>query len=145
MKKHPDMEQVSTYHVGFNREKSYLATKDAIAANPDIDFIFSCSTDIALGVIDAVKELGKSEQIITNGWGGGASELEAIEKKELAFTIMRMNDDNGVAMAEAILLDSMGKREQVPLIYSGSMVIVDQETGENSILDLKKRAFRYSD
>ncbi|MBE7637305.1 substrate-binding domain-containing protein [Sneathiella sp. P13V-1] len=144
MRAHPEMIQLTTYHVGFNREKAYLATKDVLTAHPDIDFVFSCSTDIAFGAIDAIKEAGKQDRVITNGWGGGSAELQAIEDKELAFTIMRMNDDNGVAMAEAIVMDINKLGEKVPVIYSGSMVIVDQKTSVNRIMELKTRAFRYS-
>ncbi|MBL6432237.1 MAG: hypothetical protein HPM95_18600 [Alphaproteobacteria bacterium] len=35
-----------------------------------MDFIYSCSTDIALGVIDAIETLGLQGQVHTNGWGG---------------------------------------------------------------------------
>ncbi len=145
MAEHENMELVSSYHVGFNREKAYLATKDVLKTSGKLDFIFSCSTDIALGVVDALKETGRLGQVITNGWGGGDSELLAIEKGELEFTVMRMNDDNGVAMAEAIILDSIGKGAELPTVYSGSMIIVDQTTTQRQISDLRQRAFRYSE
>ena len=42
---------------------------------------------------------------LINGWGGGSAELEAIERGDLDVTVMRMNDDTGIAMAEAIKWD----------------------------------------
>lgn len=108
----------------------------------NIDFIYNCSTDIAIGASEALDELQLQEKIITNGWGGGSAELEMIENKKLDVTVMRMNDDNGVAMAEAIKFDLL--EEETPLIYSGKFEIVDTSTSKEHILDLKNRAFRYS-
>lgn len=145
MAEHERMQLVSTYHVGFNREKAYEATKDLLKTSGNLGFIFSCSTDIAHGVTDALKELGQLGKVITNGWGGGDSELLAIQDGDLEFTVMRMNDDNGVAMAEAIVLDSLNMGDQLPTVYAGSMVIVDQSDNQKQILELRKRAFRYSE
>lgn len=144
MKKHPELKLKASYYVGFNREKAYLATLDILENHSQIKFIFSSSTDIALGVIDALKEKNMLGKIMTNGWGGGASELEAIRKGELDFTVMRMNDDNGVAMAEAIYLDQSNRRNEVPVIFSGDILIVRKGMEDAEIKELEKRAFRYS-
>lgn len=107
-----------------------------------IDFIYNCSTDISIGASEALDELKYQNKIIINGWGGGTAELEMIEHKKLDVTVMRMNDDNGVAMAEAIKLDLL--HQKVPLIYSGQFEIVDTTTSKERIEALKQRAFRYS-
>lgn len=108
----------------------------------DIDFIYNCSTDIAIGASEALDALKLQNKIIINGWGGGSGELDLLENKKLDVTVMRMNDDNGVAMAEAIKLDLL--HQKVPLIYSGKFEIVDTSTSKEHIEELKKRAFRYS-
>ena len=115
-----------------------------ILLNPQIQFIYASSTDIALGAIQALKETNKLGKVMINGWGGGSPELEAILKGEMDVTVMRMNDDNGVAMAEAIRLDVEGKTNQVPTIYSGEMVIVELGITKKALEKLVKRAFRYS-
>lgn len=56
---------------------------------------------------------------------------------------MRMNDDTGVAMAEAIKMDLEDK--PVPTVYSGDFEIVTSQDSEERIQELKLRAFRYSD
>jgi len=61
-----------------------------------------------------------------------------------SLTVMRMNDDNGVAMAEAIRLDIESKLPTTPVVFSGEMVIVRQGTQESEILKLERKAFRYS-
>lgn len=145
MATHPDMDLKASYYVNFDRKKSYEAAIQVLKDHPDLDFIYSCSTDIALGVIDAVKELDLEDKVTTNGWGGGSAELEAISEGSLEFTVMRINDDNGVAMAEAIRLDLQDQAAQVPTIYSGDFELVDQHTSLEQLQDLKNRAFRYSD
>lgn len=144
MQDHGNSTLVASYYVNFDRERAYLATKDLLSRHDDIDLIYACSTDIALGVVDALKELGRLDDILVNGWGGGTPELEAIEADELDFTVMRMNDDNGVAMAEAIRMDLMGDGASVPTVYSGDFRLVDRSTSPAELDQLKAYAFRYS-
>ena len=144
MNKNENMELTASYYVNFDRTRSYNAAKELLAQDPDLDFIYACSTDIALGVIDAIEELGLRDKVLVNGWGGGSTELEALRKGALAFSVMRMNDDNGVAMAEAISLDLQGRPEAVPTVYSGDIVKIDRNMTEQELRDLESRAFRYS-
>lgn len=81
---------------------------------------------------------------MVNGWGGGSAELAAMQKQDLNFTVMRMNDDNGVAMADAIILDRNGQSSAVPQIYSGKIVLITKEQSMDVINSMKKQAFRYS-
>jgi len=130
------------YFTGFDRTKAKLAALQVFKDHPDIDFIYSCSTDIALGVLDAIKQSNKIN-VMTNGWGGGSTELAAIEDGSLDMTLMRMNDDNGVAMADAILNDLSNK--PTPTIYSGDIILVNKSMRKSEIEHLKLNAFRYSD
>ena len=58
---------------------------------------------------------------------------------------MRMNDDNGVAMADAIYMDLLGQTDGVPTVYSGEFMMVNQSTSQTELEDYIERAFRYSD
>ncbi len=135
---------VSEYYTDGNRKKAYEDTLKILETHPDIDFIHACSTDIAFGVLDALKEKKQHNNVLVNGWGGGANELKSIVNGGLHFTVMRMNDDNGVAMAEAIRLDLGAKPLLNPIIYSGDMILVRQGMSMEQIMAFKKRAFRYS-
>ena len=46
MSKHQGMSLKASYYVNFDRNKSYLAAKQVISDHPDLDFIYSSSTDI---------------------------------------------------------------------------------------------------
>lgn len=139
-----DFKLVSEYYTGGNRKTAYQTTLKILNSHPDIDFIHACSTDIAFGVLDAVTEKKMQNKVIVNGWGGGSNELKSLLNQDLNFTVMRMNDDNGVAMAEAIRLDIESKLKQTPIIYSGDMIIVRQGMSKEEIIKFQKRAFRYS-
>lgn len=132
----------SAYYTKATKASGYDATKASLSKYPDVEFIYACSTDVALGAVDALKELGRDDVMI-NGWGGGSAELKAIENGDLDITVMRMNDDTGIAMAEAIKWDLEGK--SVPTVYSGDFEVVTQSDSAERINALKKRAFRYSD
>ncbi len=142
---HPAISQVASYYTDGNRKLSRDAVRRTLNEEKDLSFIFASSTDIALGAADALSEAGLKGKVMLNGWGGGAAELAALQHGALDVTVMRMNDDNGVAMAEAIRLDLQGLSEQVPHIYSGDIQLINRETPPEEIKALKARAFRYSE
>lgn len=140
--KYPDVIEVGTYYTDNNKEKSYQATLNAVQKDPDLKMIFACSTDIALGALQALRETDRLD-ILLNGWGGGDAELKAL-KQGLDLTIMRINDDNGIAMAEAIKLDQLNQGARIPDIFSGDMALLDNRTSGSEINRLKQKAFRLS-
>ncbi|RXJ91885.1 sugar ABC transporter substrate-binding protein [Arcobacter sp. CECT 8983] len=144
IRKNSNLILTDEYYTDLNKEKAKNATLDLLDRSSDIKFIYACTTDIALGAIEALKEKNLLGKIKINGWGGGSSELEAIEKAELDITVMRMNDDNGVAMAEAVKLDILKQPYKVPTIYSGNFAIVKKGIKKEELEKLKNRAFRYT-
>ncbi len=138
----PQMELLCIYKTEGQKERAKIAVMDALNTYDTIDFFYSCATDITMGAIEALKETN-NERVVVNGWGGGSSELDALRRNEIVATVMRMNDDTGVAMAEAISLDLQGRTADIPVVYSGSFKLVTQETIEQ-IDELKSMAFRYS-
>ncbi|MGR5117620.1 autoinducer 2-binding periplasmic protein LuxP [Vibrio astriarenae] len=141
MSRDGDYNLISSYYTDASRESGYHATLNILKQNEDIDFIYACSTDVALGAVDALKETGRTDVFI-NGWGGGTAELEALEKNDLDVTVMRMNDDTGIAMAEAIKWDLQG--EPVPTVYSGGFKLITSDADAKEVQSLKQKAFRYS-
>ena len=133
----------ASYYTDGQIERAKAATTSMLEEG-DPDFFYACSTDVALGAIMALREKGLDGKVVVNGWGGGSAELAAIARGELAATVMRMNDDNGVAMAEIVRLALIEKKEQIPVLYSGSFTLVTSETPAETVEKLKRRAFRYS-
>jgi len=144
MQASPEIELVASYYTDYNRKRAFNATLEILQEFPDLKFIYAGSTDISLGVIDALKKTGKLGTILVNGWGGGSSELEAIASGDMDVTVMRMNDDNGVAMADAIRLDLKGQNDQRGLIFSGEFSLIEKGIDPVVLENLSRRAFRYS-
>lgn len=141
---HSQLTLSSVYHTGISRKAALAAARQAIGDDPGISFIYAGATDIAFGAMEAVAGAGLGNKIMVNGWGGGNRELAAVKAGRMAFTVMRLNDDNGVAMADAIALDLQGKGKQVPTIFSGDFELVETGVSDHRLQELRKRAFRFS-
>ncbi|WP_434341003.1 substrate-binding domain-containing protein [Motilimonas cestriensis] len=138
------LRMVQSYYTQASRQSAYRSAINILTQHPQVKFIYACATDLALGVLDAIREKGLADKVMVNGWGGGEQELTALQQGKLDVTIMRMNDDNGVAMTEAIKLDIAGKSAMVPQVYSGDFALVTKKTSQQELDKLKAIAFRYS-
>ncbi len=133
---------LGAYYTDGQRENAREATVKLLKTGK-LDFIYACATDVALGAVDGLRDAGV-ENIMVNGWGGGSAELAALENGSLEVTVMRMNDDNGVAMAEAIKMTLLNKEDTIPTVYSGEFSLLTRDSSREQIKQLKKQAFRYS-
>ena len=134
----------ASFYTDGKREKAKAATFSRLVKIEDLKFIYACATDVAFGAVEGLAEGGMTGKVVVNGWGGGDAELAALAAGDIDVTVMRMNDDNGVAMAEAIHLELAGRQKEVPTIFSGEFVLVTQESSPEKLNELKRRAFRYS-
>lgn len=138
-----DFTMLSHAHTKATHGSARYFTRSLLSLHPEVDFIYASSTDIALGTSTELKSMGRDD-IKVNGWGGGSEELIALTRGELAVTVMRMNDDSGVAMAEAVKLSLENKEHAIPLVYSGEFKLLTSETSIEQVAEFKKQAFRYS-
>lgn len=141
--KYPEVTQVGAYYTDGNRANAYQATLRSLQKNPDLKMIFACSTDIALGALQALRENDRLD-ILLNGWGGGDAELQALQQQGLDLTVMRINDDNGIAMAEAIKLDQQNQPQRIPHIFPGDIELLEKGLSRSKINRLQQHAFRLS-
>lgn len=122
---------VASYYTDSSREGGKQAALGLLEEHPELDYIYACSTDVALGVLDALA-LNKLEQPPSvNGWGGGPEEVDELRRGRLDVVLMRMNDDSAIAMAEAIKRDL--ENRPVPQIYSGTFVVLDRSMTDAQI------------
>ncbi|MGM0520446.1 MAG: substrate-binding domain-containing protein, partial [Campylobacterota bacterium] len=143
--KNSNLQLAHEYFTKVIKENAKKATVDLLKIDDDIEFIYACRTNVAFGVVEALEQEGYLGKIKVNGWGGGANEIELMRDNKIDLTVMRMNDENAIAMAEAIKLDLENKTDKVPTIYSGSFELITNKSDEKRIEEFKKRAFRYSD
>jgi autoinducer 2-binding protein LuxP len=131
-------------YANWARDLGYNATLDIVGAFPRVDHIHIVSTAMAIGAVEALDEMGRAGQILINGWGGGAEEQIHLLEGNLHATVMRMQDDWGVALAEIIKFHLEGRRDQIPLAISGEMQLVDDTFTKADIDKILEYAFRYS-
>lgn len=144
LRKRSRIQRLAAYYTDAKPEKVEGATRNLLSGEPRPDFLFACSTDVALQASRVIEEVGLLGEVAINGWGGGSNELQALVSGKLDVTVMRMNDDNGVAMAEAIRLDREGRAGEIPTVFSGEMVLVEKGISPEALAELEARAFRYS-
>jgi autoinducer 2-binding protein LuxP len=141
---HTNFELKNQYYTDGQRQQGYAAVKKALADYPDLKFVYACATDIAHGAVDAIQEAGLEGKVFVNGWGGGSSELAQISNGALRVTVMRMNDENGVAMAEAIKLDLDGQKQKIPRIFAGRLMLIHPGVSADALRQYTAEAFHYS-
>ena len=137
---YPDIETVMGPYTDFDRAKAYDAAQNMLAAHPDIDLIYGMSTTIGLGAAQVVRQMGKSDEIATMGFGGTGDEIIAMNEGWLTASVLRPIDDSGVAVADAFVAHSKG--EEVPLVWGGSFIMVDRWTDADEILEYANRYSR---
>lgn len=141
--KYPDITQVAAYYTQGNRDKAYQATLRTLQQHPNLKMIFANSTDVALGALQALREINRLD-VLLNGWGGGETELMELQAQGLDVTVMRINDDNGIAMAEAIKLDQQSQTARIPHIFAGDIKLLTKGQLQADTNQLKQQSFRLS-
>jgi len=132
-------------HYGdFQREGGFNGAQQIIQAYPEVTLLHNANTAMAMGAISAVQAADAGEKVQVTAWGGTGDELEALRNGELVATPMRMSDDVGVAMAEAIRADIEGRTDDIPLVFLGRIDIVSSASGPDVVDAFEKEAFRYT-
>ena len=144
IKNNSSLKLIHEYYTFVDIKKAKTATLDLIKRSPNIKFIYATTTDIAMGVIEALKEKNLLGKILVNGWGGGSNEISAIKKSHMDLTVMRMNDETSIVMAEAIKLDLLNRTKEVPIVFSGTFRLIEKNIDSKLLKSYEKEAFRYS-
>ncbi|MDZ7603074.1 MAG: substrate-binding domain-containing protein [Hoeflea sp.] len=132
-------------HYGeYTREGGFDGTNRILQAYPEVTLIHNANTAMAMGGMEAISAASKHGDIISTGWGGTGLELEAIRRKELDVTPMRMGDDVGAATAEAIKYHLEGREAELPFVFLGRILIAHDGMSVEEIDALEQEAFRFS-
>ncbi|MGY6697140.1 MAG: substrate-binding domain-containing protein [Roseinatronobacter sp.] len=137
-----NMELIAGFEANGDRELAFTGANAILSRHPDIKMLHSGSTAVALGALAAATERGVLDDLIINGWGGGADELASIIDGGLKVTAFRVNDDWGVAVAEAIRSHLEG--EDVPLVLAATIKTIDYRMSAEEVQAETDYAFRYS-
>jgi autoinducer 2-binding protein LuxP len=124
-----------------NKYSAFEATKILLKDSPP-DFIFSCSQNISEGVVAALQSEGFGSQIQTNAWGLSANGIADLESRKIKVSVLFMQDDLSIAVAEAIKLDLEGRN--MPTLYVANSTLLPAELDSESLRLMIQQAHHYS-
>ncbi|NLD60473.1 MAG: sugar ABC transporter substrate-binding protein [Clostridiales bacterium] len=128
---YPGIEVVATQPGDWVRELGMNAAMDMLQAHPEISVIYGLSDEMALGAVQAIKQLGRDD-IIVVGLDGNPNAFESVKAGELTATL----DCGPVAIgANAILaiVEALEGVERTEKIIEAETTVVDITLVDNYI------------
>lgn len=90
------VEIVTEQTANWEMDQGYEVTQKILRAHPEISFL-SCGNDgMALGAVQAVKEVGKTDTIMIFGYDAVPAALDAIEEGEMVATVAQFPAEMGI-------------------------------------------------
>lgn len=78
---YPDVQMIEVSASGFTQEAGLSMATDMLVANPQIDAVFSIDDEPSLGILQAVKDAGRTDVKYISGGGGAQSWYSKIQKE----------------------------------------------------------------
>lgn len=107
----------------WDREKAMGIATDMLTAHPDLQGIYGANDDVAMGVVQAVKAAGRTNDVVVTGHNGTCEALGSVLKGDLDFTVMLFSKPIGALMVDTAL--KALNKEQVPEKIAGPSFGVD--------------------
>lgn len=125
-------ELVGIQPADYNREKAMNIMQNMLASGQKIDVVHVGNEDMAMGVIQVLKDAGKLNnpiKVVSNN--GSPDGLEAIQKGDLAFTISTSPGVEGLVVFEALYRHLQGK--PVPDKVMIPMTFIDKTNVDKAV------------
>lgn len=123
---HPSIEVVGIGNGGWDRHKAYLLAYDMIKQNENLDVIYAHDSNMAMGAIEAVEQLGKSGKIKVTGIGEGEEYLEAVRDNRLYGLITQSIPYEGEQSVRCAVAAARGE-ELRPWYKTPSSIMIKEE------------------
>lgn len=120
---HPNIEIVDIQYGGGDQLQSTEITKAILTAHPDLKGVFGANEGSAIGVLNAVKETGRSEVVII-GYDSGAAQKAAIMDGSMAGAITQNPVGIGYETVKAAVMAAKG--ETVPKLIDTGFYYYDK-------------------
>lgn len=108
--KYPNIEIVNIDYGGGDHQKSTDIAKAVIQANPELKGYFGANEGSIIGVLNAVKELGKEGQIVVIGYDAGKQQKDAVRSGAEAGAITQNPVGIGYKCVEAAVKAIKGEK-----------------------------------
>ncbi len=124
------------------RQRAFDAAESIMAAHPDLDMLVGLCSANAMGAAPAVGAMNPEVQVI--GFGGTPDEVDAMLQGRMAGSVFRLIDDAGVAAAHAIQLHLEGREDEIPRVFTGEYVMIDDTWTQERVDEINIYAERYT-
>jgi ribose transport system substrate-binding protein len=75
-----DIKVLDMKHANWNRDQAYEVMQDYLSRFPQIDAVWASDDDMALGVIEAVRQAGREDQLFILGGAGMKQMIERVQQ-----------------------------------------------------------------
>ena len=123
----PNCKLVASVPGGHDRNTGYQVGLEVLTAHPDMQGMYGLNDDIAMGIVRAVDQVGKTGQIVVAGHNGTCEAMGAVLNGQLGFTVLLAGQPFGIAVIDTALKLQQG--EQVSQV-NAEAIPIDQPTAQ---------------
>jgi ribose transport system substrate-binding protein len=95
IKKYPNIQVVASQPADWEREKGLNIFQNILQANPNVQALFACNDEMALGAIQAIKTASKEGKIIVVGFDATKDGLYAVKNGDMEGTVQQLPGEMG--------------------------------------------------
>lgn len=106
---YPDIEIVDVQYGGGDHLRSTDLARSIILAHPDLDGFFGANEGSAIGVLNAVMELGMEDDLVVIGYDSGQQQVEAVASGLMEGAITQNPVGIGYKAVEAAVMAYLGE------------------------------------
>lgn len=120
---YPEVKLIEVTAGGFTQEAGLTMATDMLVANPEIDAVFSIDDEPSLGILQAIKEAGRTDIKYISGGGGAQSWYGKIQSEENIKCFTETYSPSMIGDAVALAYDiQQGKEYQKDTIIEPTTV-----------------------
>lgn len=126
MDAHEGMTVVASQPGNWERALAMNVMENILQSNPDVDFVFGCSDEMALGAIMALESVGKEIPVV--GVDGNKDAVLAIKEGRMAATVAQSPEKMGEFLVKEVAVKLRDGQEVEPILTTDFSMI----TAENA-------------
>ncbi|MCD6309673.1 MAG: substrate-binding domain-containing protein, partial [Candidatus Eremiobacteraeota bacterium] len=110
LKDYPGIKIVASQTANAERGQGFDVTQNILQAHPEVNAIFACNDQMALGAVEAVNQAGRKGEILIVGFDAIKDAKEAIMRDEMAGSIAQYPSEMGRRAVESAVKLIKGKK-----------------------------------
>lgn len=121
----PNIKIVSSQTANWERDQGYNVFQNILQSHPDIQALFACNDMMALGAVEAIAVMGKTDEIIVVGFDAITDSRQAIAKGRMSASIAQHPFEMGEVALEKTWQLLQGKSIPVEIPVKIELITVE--------------------